>query len=79
MNGKNLNGPNEDELIVRATAAYLRWCRRTGRIEDQPSACLSEYRDGVVTLRNVNGTLATYDVAVNGRLKLLEDAVHAAT
>lgn len=79
MNGMIRNQFDEDELIGRATAAYLRWCRRTGRIEDQPSAGMSEYGEGVVTLRNVNGTLATYAVAANGRLKLLEEAARAAS
>src|SRR5690606_9814632 len=77
MNCKKMDGLNEDELIGRATAAWLRRCRRTGRIEDQPSAGLSECRDGTIRLRNVNGVLATYAVA-NGRLRLLEDAAHAA-
>lgn len=77
MSSKKMSGLDEDELIVRASAAYLRWCRRKGYLEDQPSAGMSEYRDGVITLKNVNGTLATYAVAANGRLKRLEDAAHA--
>lgn len=77
MSGKKMSGLDEDELIGRATAAWLRRCRRNGCLEEQPSASMSECRDGTVRLRNVSGILVTYAVAANGRLRLLEDAVHA--
>lgn len=63
-----MSGNDEGELIRRATAAWFRRCRREGHVVRQPSAGMSEYRDGVVTLRNVVGTLAVYAVERRGRL-----------
>lgn len=55
------------ESIDRAIAAYLRWSRRHGIVEQQPSRTLSYVdRDGEIVLKNVRGELARYCIHNGG-------------
>lgn len=65
---------NEDELVNRAAAAYLAWCKRCGHEGQQPCKERSEVVGNTVHLRNVNGDLARYRVDAKSRLHWLRDA-----
>ncbi len=65
---ENITSPDvADELIERATRAYLRFCEREGGVQTQPSRSDSTFDPETmrVTLANVNGTLAVYEFNVN--------------
>lgn len=61
-----------DELIERATKAYLGWCRANDSVEQQPNKACSHVQGDTVVLANQRGTLARYRLNY-GRLVKLED------
>jgi len=65
---------NEDELVNRAAAAYLAWCKRCGYEGQLPCKERSEVVGNTVHLRNVNGDLARYRVDAKSTLHWLWDA-----
>lgn len=65
---------SEQELIERATRAYLRYCRANGFILQRPCQVSSEVVDGVVILANGRGPLAKFVVTRGGRLRRAEPA-----
>lgn len=60
---------DREDIFDRAAAAHARWCKRQGGLPDTPSRELSEVRDGLVILRNVNGEMAFYKVGPTGRVR----------
>jgi hypothetical protein len=69
MNIKENTIMDEQDLFSRAAAAHARWCRNQGGLPDTPSRELSEVRDGLVILRNVNGEMGCYRLGPAGRLR----------
>jgi hypothetical protein len=67
-----------DDLIRRATNAYLRWCRNNGCIEQQPSTVCSRVDGDTVVLENERGLLARYELLGDGRLRRLHDSDYEA-
>ena len=65
----------DTEYIQRSTRAYLRRCKRTGVIPDQPSntsEVIDLSQSSYVVLRNSRGVLAAYQIlAHTNRLKLV--------
>ncbi len=60
---------DQRDLFDLAAAAHARWCRKQGGKEDTPSRELSEVRDRLVILRNVNGEMTFYRVGPSGPLR----------
>lgn len=58
-----------EDILRRATRAYRRFCETNGFIPQVPNQTLSDVQDGVVTLVNGRGLLATYRVTESGRLR----------
>ena len=57
----------DDPMTERAVKAHLQRADSLGRSPAQPSSGSSEREGNLVTLRNVNGTLARYKVHRNRR------------
>jgi hypothetical protein len=66
---------DENDLLDRATTAYLGWCKKRGCLGDQPCRDRSEVVCNIIHLRNVNGDLARYRVADAGNLRRLLPSV----
>lgn len=62
---------SEEDMLQRATVAFHRHCRNHGCSPVQPCSARSEVDGSRVTLRNVNGTLAQYELRGN-RLVMLD-------
>ncbi len=59
---------SDEEIVRKAIARFNRDCRTGGSLACQPSVHLSEVVQNVVTLRNVTGDLAMYEVSPSLRL-----------
>ena len=60
-----------DELIVKATEQYHRYCKDQGHIPTQPSSDRCEVTQRRVRLANVNGVIAEYERLPDGKLRIL--------
>ncbi len=60
---------SDEEILAKAIARFNRDRRNDNLPPVQPSIHLSEVIGNVVTLRNVNGDLAMYEVTPSARLR----------
>ncbi len=60
---------SDEEIVRRAILRFNRDCHTDGTLACQPSVHLSEVVQNVVTLRNVNGDLALYQITPSLRLR----------
>lgn len=61
--------PDDDEILAKAIARFNRDRRYSGLPPCQPSVHLSEVVENVVTLRNIAGTLALYQITPSLRFR----------